>query len=147
MKLVSRSILLIVGGLLLAACSAATAGPPSTPAPLTIEEQEGSELSRLTLSQRAAERLGIETVAVAEEQVDGVSRILIPYAAILYEADGTTWVYTNPEGLVFIRAPITVDRIDGDVAILTSGPPRGTLVVTVGGPELYGAEHGVGGGH
>lgn len=147
MKLVTRSILLIVGGLLLAACSAPTAESPATPSPLTIEEHEGTEQSRLTLSQKAADRLGIETVAVAEEHVDGVSRMLIPYAAILYDADGTTWAYTNPEGLVFIRAAITVDRIDGDVGILTSGPPVGTLVVTVGGPELYGAEHGVGGGH
>lgn len=147
MKLGKRTIVVIAGGLLLAACSATTADTPVTPSPLTIEEQEESGLSRLTVSQKAADRLGIETVAVTEERVDGVSRLVIPYAAILYDADGTTWAYTNPEGLVFIRALITVDRIEGDVAVLTSGPPAGTLVVTVGGAELYGAENGIGGGH
>lgn len=147
MKLVTRSILLIAGGLLLAACAASPADAPVTQPPMTIEDQEGSGLSRLTVSQKAADRLGIETVAVTEQPVDGVSRLVVPYAAILYDAAGATWAYTNPEGLVFVRAQLTVDRIEGDVVVLTSGPPVGMRVVTVGGPELYGAETGVGGGH
>ncbi|HEX6867287.1 MAG TPA: hypothetical protein VF119_00710, partial [Candidatus Limnocylindrales bacterium] len=63
------------------------------------------------------------------------------------DPEGATWAYTNPEGLLFVRAPISVERIVGDLAILSEGPPAGTLVVTVGGAELWGAEHGVGGGH
>ena len=43
------------------------------------------------------------------------------------------------------RAPITVDRVDGETAYLVKGPAVGTAVVTVGAPELYGAEYGVGG--
>lgn len=147
MKIVTRSILLTVGAAMLAACAASVADTPPTPPPVVIEEQADSGLSRLTLSPRAAERLGIETVEVVEEPVDGASRLLIPYAAIVYDADGATWAYTNPEALVFVRAPITVERIDGDLAVLANGPPAGMLVVTVGVPELYGAEHGVGGGH
>jgi len=147
MKIVTRSIVLTVGAAMLAACAASVADTPPTPPPVVIEEQADSGLSRLTLSPRAAERLGIETVEVVEELVDGASRLLIPYAAIVYDADGATWAYTNPEALVFVRAPITVERIDGDLAVLANGPPAGMLVVTVGVPELYGAEHGVGGGH
>jgi hypothetical protein len=43
-----------------------------------------------------------------------------------------------------VRAPITVDHIESGVAFLTAGPATGTAVVTVGGPEVYGAEIGVG---
>jgi hypothetical protein len=46
-----------------------------------------------------------------------------------------------------VRSAIDVASIEGDRALLTSGPPVGTTVVTVGVAELYGAETGVGGGH
>jgi len=48
---------------------------------------------------------------------------------------------------VFVRHAITVDRIEADRAVLSAGPPIGTLVVTVGVAELWGIETGVGGGH
>ncbi|MDP9483640.1 MAG: hypothetical protein M3P84_10505 [Chloroflexota bacterium] len=115
---------------------------------MTIEKTAGSNLSRVTLSQKASDRLGIETAVVETAQAAGGSpRTAIPYAAVLYDASGSTWAYTNPEGLVFIRASITVDQIDKDRAILSGGPDAGMKVVTVGAPELYGAETGVGGGH
>ena len=41
----------------------------------------------------------------------------------------------------------TVETIEGDVAHISAGPATGTLVVTTGAAELYGAEIGVGGGH
>ena len=75
---------------------------------------------------------------------DGEKRKVIPYAAVLYDAKGNTWVYTNPEELVFIRKPIQIDTIVGDEAFLVDGPPVGAAVVTVGGAELYGTEFGVG---
>ena len=75
---------------------------------------------------------------------DGKKRKIIPYSAVLYDAEGHSWVYTNPEPLVFIRQPIQIDTIVGDEAILADGPPVGTAVVTVGGAELFGTEFGVG---
>lgn len=74
----------------------------------------------------------------------GEKRKIIPYAAVLYDAKGNTWVYTNPEPLVFIRQPIQIDTIAGDEVILLNGPPAGTALVTVGGAELFGTEFGVG---
>jgi hypothetical protein len=68
---------------------------------------------------------------------------IVPFAALLYGVHGETWVYTNPEPLVFVRAPVTVDYIEDDLAFLSEGPPVGTQVVTVGGSLLYGAETGV----
>jgi hypothetical protein len=52
-------------------------------------------------------------------------------------------VYTNPEPLVFLRSPITIDYIDGDLAVLSEGPAVGTAVVTLGAAELFGTETGV----
>ena len=79
---------------------------------------------------------------------DGEERLSIPYGAVVWDADGGTWAYTAPEPLVFLRAEITLDRIDGDQALLLDGPDPGTEVVIVGAAELWGTEHGVGGsGH
>ena len=49
-------------------------------------------------------------------------------------------MYTNPEPLVFVRAPIDIVRETSTEAILADGPPAGTEIVTVGVPELYGTE-------
>ena len=105
--------------------------------PATVEPIEGTDLSRVKLSAAAAERLGIKT-AVVEQR--GSSRTVIPYDAVLYAPDGRTFSYTSPEPRVFVRHPIRVDRIVGDRALLSSGPPVGTAVVTVGSQELFGTE-------
>ncbi|MBI3241984.1 MAG: hypothetical protein HYZ49_06790 [Chloroflexi bacterium] len=71
------------------------------------------------------------------------SRKIIPYAAVIYDVNGQTWVYTNPEPLTFVRQSVTIDYIEDDLAFLTEGPDTGTEVVVVGGAELYGTETGV----
>jgi hypothetical protein len=95
------------------------------------------------LSAKAAERLGIATGAVSAAGAGTT----IPYSALVYDKAGKTWVYTNPEGRDYVRQAIEVQRIDGDLAYLSSGPPVGTAVVTVGTAELWGVDTGVGGGH
>jgi hypothetical protein len=104
----------------------------------------GTDPSRVILTAEAAKRLGIETAMVRDSQVQGKLRKVVPYAAVFYDLNGKTWVYTNPQPLTFVRASISVDSIDGDLAALSDGPPSGTEVVTVGSPELYGTEFGVG---
>lgn len=128
-------------GLLLTGCSQGATSEPKEEA-IHIEEM-ASGLKQLTLSAKAAERLGVETAPVATAGA-GMS---IPYAAIIYDAEGATWAYVNTEPLVYSRAQVVVDEIDGDTAMITDGPATGTPVVTTGAAELYGAEIGVGGGH
>ena len=136
---------LIVAALSLAACGGSTSADEETSAPAVLEQIEGSDLMRITLTEEAASRLDIQTATVQEGQAAGssIQQTVIPYAAVLYEPDGVTFTYTSPEPLVFVRQPITVDRIDGDLAFLTDGPPTGTAVVVVGAAELYGAELGI----
>lgn len=126
----------------LAACAPDSAEPAAED-PATVEEIPGSELSRITLSAKAVERLGIETEPVAE----GGSQLTLPYAAVLYDSEGRTWAYATPDENVFVRHEIVVDRVDGDVVFVAEGPPAGTEVVTTGAAELFGTETGVGGGH
>ena len=113
-------------------------------APAHVEEVEGSEFSRVTLTSRAAERLDIQIGEASDQEVAGATVRVVPYSALVYDAEGNTFVYTNPEPLVFIRAAVTVDRIEGEYAIITEGPEAGTKVASVGGALLYGTEFGVG---
>ena len=69
-------------------------------------------------------------------------RRVVPTSSVLYDAKGKTWVYTNPEPLVFVRHAISVDHVDGDRVVLSDGPLPGTAVVTVGAAELLGTEYG-----
>lgn len=118
-----------------------------------VEAVEGSGLSRVTLSQQAANRLGIQTGEIrvqrvaAKGQVAGTAtaRKVVPYAAVIYDERGDTWTFTSPRPLTYLRQHIKVDFIEGDTAVLSDGPAVGTTVVTVGAAELLGTELGVGG--
>jgi hypothetical protein len=131
--------LLIGSVVLLSACAAVPEEEEELNEPATVEEVEGSEVSRVTLTEEAAERLDIQ----ADPVLDAGSATVIPYAAVFYTASGDTWTYTNPDPLMFVRVPIVVDHIQGDRAFLSDGPPSGMQVVTQGVAELYGTETGV----
>lgn len=70
----------------------------------------------------------------------GGQRETVPYSSVIYWIDGGAWVYTQVAPLTFVRAPIVIDEVDGDVAVLKSGPPSGTRIVSVGSSELLGTE-------
>jgi len=137
MKLKLSWLILIVmlAALSLSACA------PAAPVedeikPVTLEQITGTDLNRLTLTADAAKRLDVQTAEVRE--ADG--KMVVPYASILYEANGNTWVYVNVAPLVYVRQAIVIDSINGDDAILSKGPDFGSTVVTVGAAELYGSE-------
>ncbi len=119
-------------------CAQAPEAAPSEGEPAAIAEVPGTDLHRLTLTEHAIERVGIATAVIAVDPKTG--KLTVPYGAILYDSSGNAWVYTNPEPQVYVRQSITVQRINGDVAVLTDGPPAGTVVVTTGAEELLGTE-------
>jgi hypothetical protein len=135
----SISVLAVV---LLSGCGEAPSDEHVIDEPLILEDVtlDGTERTRITLQASAAERLGIETAPVA--RTGNVT--VVPASAVFVDPEGTFWVYTNPEPLVFIRHEITVARETADRTFLSAGPPVGTDVVTVGVPELYGAELEIG---
>jgi hypothetical protein len=107
--------------------------------PASVEPIEGSDLARVTLTEDAARRIGLETKPVARRQ----GRIVVPESAIWVDVDGAAWVYAARGPLVFLRARVVVDRYEGGSAFLTEGPPPGTEVASIGVPELIGSEFGV----
>lgn len=137
MKHINRWIIvmLLIAGFLLSACGGQVPVTGEKVAPSMLEPIEGSELSRVILTEKAAERLGIETVLA--------SGIEVPYAAVIYDTEGKTWMYTNPAPLTYVRAPIMIDYIEGDTAFLSESLASELAVVTVGVSELYGTETGV----
>jgi hypothetical protein len=116
--------------------------------PAVVEQVDGSDVARVTLSAAAIERLDLRTAPVRTVSVAGESRTVVPYGAVLYDANGDTWIYTSSKPRTFTRQGITVDSIDGSRAVLSAGPAAGTQTVIVGTQELWGAELGIdGSGH
>ncbi len=67
-------------------------------------------------------------------------QLVVPYSSVYYDGTGVAWVYVNLKPLKYERKRIKIERIVGDLAVLSGGPPVGTKVVTVGAALLYGAE-------
>jgi hypothetical protein len=137
---------LVIAWMCVAACgptqhsdAARTQDQPARVVPIA-----GAGVSRVILTGQAADRIGIKTDTVREVSAAGGNKA-VPVAALLYDNSGKTWVFTLVGTLTYVRQPVTVSRIDGDSAILSSGPAPGTIVVTVGAAELLGAESGVAG--
>lgn len=112
----------------------------ANPDPATSEEIDlGRHIVRLTA--RAAERTGVQTAPVLAGEG---TRTVVPFDAIVYWPDGSSWVYVMTADLEYVRQTINVESVDGDTAVLSEGPAPGTLVVTVGQSEFWGVESGVG---
>lgn len=131
--------------LLLSGCATVSEAKHKAIEPYTKEETGVKGLYRITLTDSAVKRLAVETAPVRRASAKGGAvRSVIPYAGLIYAPDGSTWTYTNPEPLLYIRVPITVANIDGDRVFLRSGPKAGTPVVIAGAAELVGIEFGLG---
>lgn len=148
MKKVNPALALATGCLMalgLPGCGSGSGGEAASREPADVVPIKGSKLSEVKLTAQAVKRVGIQTAVIQQVAATRGGRVetAIPYSAVLYGADGKTFAYTNPRPRVYVRAPITVADIQGNRALLSSGPRVGTTIVTVGAPELYGTEFGV----
>jgi len=109
-----------------------------------VEQVDGSNIPMITLSPEAAERLGVATDPVTMQPSGAIQQPAIPYKAVVYDAQGQAFTYVSSQPHVYTRVPLTVDDVQGDMAVLATGPAVGTPVVTTGAAELWGAETGVG---
>jgi hypothetical protein len=129
-------------------CSEAGASNEENPeTAVTVEEPaEEGQPARLTVSERAEQRLGLRTEPVRPltGQANGATEI-IAYSAVVYDENGKSWTFSAPSPRTYIRVPIVISSITGQTVQLKSGPPVGTQVVVVGAPELVGAEAGISG--
>jgi hypothetical protein len=129
----------------LGACGSTPTKAAAKEQPAKVEAIAGTNEKRLVLTAKAVERLAIKTAPVQEDVLPNKStRRTILYAAVVYDTTGGTWTYTSPSDLTYVRKSVTIERVEGDLAILTDGPLTGTPTVIVGAPELLGIEYGVG---
>jgi hypothetical protein len=109
--------------------------------PARVEATSDAKIMKVTLTPKAAERLG---VVIDEVRADPSGRLIVPYASVLYDLTGKTWVYISADPLTFARGAVVIDTIKGDNVYLTEGPPAGTKVLAAGVPQVFGTEVKVG---
>jgi hypothetical protein len=142
--------MVLLTGVGVAGCKSSSAGGEAeSNGGATVTDVEGKDgIHRVELTADAAQRIGLETATVGAmaglaKPAAAPGRVSVPLDAVLYDKDGATWVYVGTAKYAFERARVAVSGVDGKLAVLTSGPPAGTAVVTVGAAELRGAEDGV----
>jgi hypothetical protein len=108
------------------------------------QQVKGPRLHYVVSSERGSLAPGQRVRVELTLKGSGTRRKVVPFAAVLYDMHGKTWVYTSPTPRTYVRHQISVDYIDGDLAILSDGPPADTAVVTVGASLLLGTELGFG---
>lgn len=123
----------------LAACSDDSGDAKAAP-PATAEEIPGTKEKKITLTEQAAQRIGLETTTV---QAGAGGHTVIPSSALYYIAEGTAWTYVSTGPLQYVRTKVSVDKFDGDDVLLSDGPEAGTEIVSIGAALLYGVETGI----
>jgi predicted component of type VI protein secretion system len=110
-------------------------------APAKVEKNATTGIAKLTLTENGIKRIDVKTETVA---AGTGTDVLLPYGALMYDASGKTWVYSNPAPRVYERQAVTVSKVEAGVVTASAGPAVGTAVVTVGAAELFGAEFNTG---
>jgi hypothetical protein len=116
-----------------------------------VVETPGTDAKTLIFTEEALTHLDVQTEPVreieAKRQGEAVGlRMAIPHSSMSYAADGEPWVYVKEGPDTFLRKSIKIDFMDADYIYLRGGLKAGEEVVTVGVPEMRGAEFGVGEG-
>lgn len=71
-------------------------------------------------------------------------RLVVPWAAVVFDHDGGSWVYERTGERTYARRRVALGEVVGDWAEVRSGVAAGTPVVTAGAAELLGIEFGPG---
>jgi hypothetical protein len=125
----------LIAALSMSACKEVESETAAGYEPTTLKEIN-EDLKQVTFTEEGAARLGLKTGRVSRRG----DELVVPYAALIYDAEGKTYVYASPKPRTFLREEVKVDRIDGDRVFASKGPGPGTDVVTTGAAEVYGAE-------
>jgi len=107
-----------------------------------IEDMKRSMLSLYYIVSDKDHGLSVSNRVRVELEVEGNNekQKVVPYSAIFYDAQGNAWVYVNTKPLTYERETVRVERIAGQLAVLSEGPSVGTPVVTIGASMLHGVE-------
>jgi hypothetical protein len=135
-RLLAFGLVVFVAGLTVSACSEVDSNLRET-YPYTVEPIKGTDVQRVRMKDETAALLPVETATVRREG----KRTVVPHAALIYNPDGDSFVYTKPKAETYVRALVKVVRVDGDDAMLSDGPRAATTIVTTGAAELLATEY------
>ena len=121
---------------------ALTAKPVQGP-PLSDPASASSDLYFQLPNRDGKLRIG-EKVRVTVLQIASAEGLAVPAAAILYDADGGSWVYVQTGERVFTRRRVEISHVVDGLAVLRRGLSGAERVVTAGAAELFGTEFGAG---
>ncbi|MGQ0703007.1 MAG: efflux RND transporter periplasmic adaptor subunit [Gemmatimonadales bacterium] len=113
-------------------------------APTTADPLSASADVFYQLESSAGLRPGQRVDITIQLKVTGPLQRVVPLGAILYDASGGAWVYVAEGNHTYVRKRVILGGFVGEWAVLASGPPPGTPVVTTGAAELFGVEFGPG---
>lgn len=137
---VGLSLVAVATALVPAACTGAGAGEEEEEVALVqtkLKELKGYPGHHIvTFTKTGVERADVSTTPVSQ----GKGQSELPYAALLYNADGSTFVYTATGPRTYRYTPIDLKKIVGETIYFTGGPKPGTPVVTSGVPQVHGAD-------
>jgi len=85
-----------------------------------------------------------ERVTVVLSTNQSAEALVVPFAAIVFDALGGSWVYAEKAEHAYERRRVDIRRIEDDLAILERGPAVSTRIVRAGAAELFGVEFGGG---
>jgi hypothetical protein len=111
--------------------------------PAALESTGPDKPARITLTDEAVDRVALQTTEVKTLGKD----LTVDHAALVFDKAGKPWVFTVVGPRTYVRAAIGIKETQDGVVIMSSGPPVGTQVVTVGAIELWGTELGIAGKH
>ncbi|MEO6445327.1 MAG: efflux RND transporter periplasmic adaptor subunit [Gemmatimonadaceae bacterium] len=78
------------------------------------------------------------------ERGQGSAVLTVPWAAVVFDHDGGTWVYERVAPRQYTRRRVAIGTVSGGWAEVRSGIGPGAAVVTDGAAELWGTEFGAG---
>jgi hypothetical protein len=112
--------------------------------PAQLESTGPDQPAKIILTAEAQQRVQLQTTLVRPHGAD----VSVEHAALVYDKKGKPWVFTVIGPLTYVRAAVGIKGVQEDnLMILSSGPPAGTEVVTVGAIELWGTELEIAGKH
>lgn len=120
--------------------SARPADPVS--APPTANPAAGTADLFFALDNRQTHYRPGERVGATLKLQSAAESLTVPWSAVVFDIHGGTWVYEKTGDRSYARRRVVVRYVAGDTAVLESGPPPGTAVVTAGAAELFGTETG-----
>lgn len=93
----------------------------------------------VTFTKESVIRLGLrsETIYLGRN-------VEVPNSALVFESDGSCWIYLRDEALKYHRIPVILIKVLDDKATVSSEFREKANVVVSGVAELFGTESGVG---